>query len=213
MSVWDEFVVGIGAQEYNIAYLNATFPVVLFTLSLWENQNSITKGAKGNPIPTFCVFERANSWNWEKLPEHVYRLPYAEEECYQELNSKAWVENRDAMAAYVKDLYEISPNARFHLYTVDNYSEHIPMMMDANRIPQSQYDAVLLSDGAGTYAVFDRVYQDDLDGSKYRSMCEKWETCRRSSFEQGVYVPIEGEAQGLPEYAAVAAAQDNVAWS
>ena len=212
VSVWNEFVVGIGAQEYNIAYLNATFPVVLFTLSLWENQNSITKGAKGNPIPTFCVFERANSWNWEKLPEHVYRLPYAEEECYQELNSKAWVENRDAMAAYVKDLYEISPNARFYLYTVDNYSEHIPMMMDANRIPQSQYDAVLLSDGAGTYVVFNRVYQDDLDGSKYRSMCEKWETCRRSSFEQGVYVPIEGEAQGLPEYAAVAAAQDNVAW-
>ena len=35
VSVWNEFVVGIGAQEYNIAYLNATFPVVLFTLSLW----------------------------------------------------------------------------------------------------------------------------------------------------------------------------------
>ncbi len=212
IAVSKEAIVGIAAQEYNIAYLNATFPVVLFTLSLWDNENCITKGAQGNPVPTFCVFERAYSWDWEKLPENVYRLPYADDICYEGRNSGNWVENRANAAAYIKELYEISPDARFHLYTVDNYPEHIPMLFDANQIPQSQYDAVLLSDGSGTYSIFNRVFKDDTDGSKYRSLCAKWKECRRKSAEEGKYVSIEDGEWGLPEYASVAAKEDHVSW-
>ncbi len=212
IAVSKETIVGIAAQEYNIAYLNATFPVVLFTLSLWDNENCITKGAQGNPVPTFCVFERAYSWNWEKLPENVYRLPYADDTCYEMLNSSNWLENRANAAAYIKELYEISPDARFHLYTVDNYPEHIPMLFDANQIPQSQFDVVLLSDGSGTYSIFNSVFKDDMDGSKYRSLCTKWEECRRKSAEERRYVSIEDGEWGLQEYASVAAKEDNVSW-
>ncbi|MDE6889299.1 MAG: leucine-rich repeat domain-containing protein [Eubacterium sp.] len=212
IAVSKEAVVGIAAQEYNIAYLNATFPVVLFTLSLWENENCITKGAQGNPIPTFCVFERAYSWDWEKLPENVHRLPYADDICYEGRNSNNWLENRKNAAAYIKELYEISPDARFHLYTVDNYPEHIPMLLDANQIPKSQYDVVLLSDGVGTYSIFNRVFQDDADGSKYRGLCTKWEECGRKSAKEGKYAAIEDGEWGLQEYASVAAKEDNVYW-
>ena len=63
--------VGIGAEEYNIAPINATFPVIYFTLQMWD----ITKNENGEPVPTFVMLNRTEAYNWDELPENVYGQP------------------------------------------------------------------------------------------------------------------------------------------
>ncbi len=215
--------VGIVAEQYNLALINGTFPAVLFSLSLWNETGSdycITSDPEGNPIPTMVIFERLSAWNWSTLPEHVYKLPTAYEGEYDG-TFVDWLGARKKMSAYVRDLYEISPNARFHLYSTDNYIENMMVLFEANQIPESQYHVVLLSDGSGTYAIYNDTYVDDSDGSKYADMRKDWQDLKARTREEGKfdgawvkYLGMNGNRyyQILERYAAVAAEDANVEW-
>ena len=92
VSASETATVGIVAEQYNLALVSATFPAVLFSLSLWdgaENQTTnenycITKDADGDPIPTITMFHRLAAWNWDELPENVYKLPTAPKGAYDQ---------------------------------------------------------------------------------------------------------------------------------
>lgn len=218
VSASETITVGIAASEYNLALINATFPVTLFSLSLWDGTDCcITKDTLGNPIPTIAIFERLAAWDWNSLPENVYKLPTAPASDY---NGKFadWGKARNQMIAYVKDLYEISPNAFFHYYSTDNYIENMLMVLTANQIPESQYRVVLLSDGSGTYSIFNKTFQNDADGSLYADMCNDWTALKQKTYENGYFdaswakYPVRLNYQCLENYASIAAADDNIEW-
>lgn len=209
----EDVIVGIAAEEYNIAMINATLPVTLFTLSLWDEN---IRGQEGKAIPTFAIFERLGAWNWNSLPENVYKLPTASDSDYNGVYSD-WFNVQTKMQAYIKDLYEISPNARFHLYTGDNCAERILILLVANQIPEEQYDVVLLSDGSGTYSIFNQAFLND-DGTKYEEMLDEWKkikikTRENKSFNQeGIKYLFNSPYCLLQNYTAVVAADENVEW-
>lgn len=218
----EDVTVGIAASAYNFAPISATFPAVLFSLSLWEGSDyNITEDAEGNPIPTFAVFERADSWDWDNLPANVYKLPTASASDFTGVRwgGQAWIDCRKKMAAYIKDLYEISPDASFNLYYTDNFVENMLSLLVANQIPESKYHVILLSDGSGTYAYFNNTFRND-DGSLYNAMRADWEALKQKTREEGRYDPAWAKYAdntvpswaNLPKYAAVAAEDENVDW-
>lgn len=218
VSTSEVVMVGIAASEYNLALINGTFPVTLFSLSLWDETDCcVTQDASGNPIPTIAIFERLATWDWNSLPKNVYKLPTALVSDYDG-NFADWGNARNEMAAYVKDLYEISPNAFFNYYSTDNYVENMLMVLTANKIPESQYRVVLLSDGANTYSVFNKTFKDDADASLYDDMCNDWISLKQKTRENGYFdtawakYPAHLDYQCLENYASIAAADDNIEW-
>jgi hypothetical protein len=201
--------VDIVADEYNIAPLVATFPVVLFSLQL----QNINVNANGDPIPTFVSLQRPDAYNWDKLPANVYWQPNL---------TKKQVETQTSFATkvakfkdYVKSLYVANPNAKFHLYINDAYSKYILQLMCANGIPESNYDAVLLSDGAGSYGGYNRTFNVADPQTKYNEMKAGWAAAKAYAYANGNYsldaamVPYYGSSN----YAVVVANEDaNVSW-
>ena len=153
--------IGVVAEEYNFANLNATMPALLTSLNLWE----ISKNAEKEPIPTFMVLERTRAYNWDKLPENVYSVPYLTD---SETTTQASIAPRtdNQTAAYLKDLYELNPSSKFHIYCADNYTRVIISLLYQNNIPDSNSTITMVSDGADTYKNFQAVYQSSKDVNK-----------------------------------------------
>ncbi len=219
----DAVTVGIVADVYNLAPISATFPAVLFSLSLWEQTDyCITKDDEGNPIPTIAVFERASSWDWNRLPENVYKLPNGIASDFEGITwgGQKWLATRNRMSAYIRDLYEIGPDSFFQLYYTDNFVENMLLLLVANQIPESQYKVVLLSDGSGTYSYFNDTFASDSDGALYDDMRRDWEELKSKTRAEGKFNPAWAKYHSatsltlttLPKYAAVAAEDENVEW-
>ncbi len=223
VSVSDETAVGVVAEAYNFAPISATFPAVLFSLSLWEgSEYCITVDEEGDPVPTIAVFERADSWDWSSLPENVYKLPTASESDFSGVSwgGQKWLDAREKMSAYIRDLYEISPNAHFNLYYTDNFVENVLTLLVANQIPEDQYNAILLSDGSGTYAYFNNTYSGDDAADLYADMRADWEALKEKTRQEKKFDPSWAKYNSasnlaltcLPKYAAVAAEDENIDW-
>ena len=188
----DEVVTGIIAEEYNIAPISATLPVTFFSLNLWGTMYG--DGSTPNireQGPTILVMERPNSYDWNALPEGLYPLPYmsVEDLTYQPggnidamnlFREREWI-----MAAYVRDLLEVDPDAMIHLYCVDYYSDLVQKIIYANRIPEDQYTITLLSDGSFTYARFAQVYNDENPEAKHEQLKAKWEAAKEYAYDNG----------------------------
>lgn len=161
--------VGIIAEEYNLAPLNASFPVAYFSLAI---QDASTND-NDEPVPGFVFLERDDAFDWDALAENVYALPYATEAQLHD-GRQYFHQLQSIMADFVKDLFEISPKAKFNLYTVDNYCENMLMILNANNIPEEQYHVYLLSDGAGSYSIFNDTYNTTNASSVYSDMAAEW---------------------------------------
>lgn len=173
-------IVGVVAEEYNFAALNASFPVVYFTLSLPE----ITVN-EDKPVPTFVILERTKSYDWDKLPQNVYTLPLAHE--YEVTTGDNFHPLRKVMAEYIKDLYELNPDSKFNLYTVDNYPEHVLDMLVANQIPESNYTVHLLSDGDGSYYYFNQHFGGANARELYSEMVDIWKELKEKVRKEGYF--------------------------
>ncbi len=173
--------VDVTASKYNFAYLNATYPVLVASLQMDE----ITKDGT---IPTFVALERNSAYNWDNLPEGVSCIPTL---------TKAYAtgggfhERRSDMAAYIKELYEISPYSQFNLYVVDNYLELIVELLIANGIPEDQWNVVMLSDGTGTAAWLSSTFNVDDPYAKYEVMAEDWKNIKEYYYSKGSFDTTE----------------------
>lgn len=168
--------VGVGASEYNIAPVSATFPVVLFSLSLWD----INTNAAGERVPTIVMLGRPSAYNWDELPEDVYAMPYLTKDA---IKSSC---DYTAFAAYVRDLYAVSPNAKFHLYMNDIDCSYIHQVIYANQIPQGQYTITLMSDGSATYNIFNDTYSEANAFQKHQELIATWNNAKQSVYNSGV---------------------------
>ncbi len=166
---------GVTAEEYNIAPLSATFPVVLFSLSAWD----INTNAAGKKVPTFVMLDRPSAYNWDKLPEGVYGMPYLSESAIKSSASYT------ACKQYVKDLYEISPNAKFNLYINDITCTLIQDIIYANKIPQGQYGIYLLSDGSASYSIFNEAYAGANPEQTHQELMALWNDAKQYAYQTG----------------------------
>ena len=178
--VWEtKTTVNIVADEYNIASINATYPVTLFTLQLWD----ITEKEDGTPVPTIVNLYRAETWDWDNLPPNVYAQPNLTME--QSKTRIQYATKYRAMADYVGQLYEANPNATFHLYINDGYYKLILQILCANKIPEDQYKVTLLSDGSGSYVRYSKTFNVADPQKKYDEMAAGWDAAKKYCYENG----------------------------
>lgn len=174
--------VGIKASEYNIAYLDASFPVVYFSLSIWD----INQTADGKTIPTIVSLGRPLAYNWDNLPEGVYGIPYETKENAQTLNAAYFGTHiKSAYAAYIKDLYEISPDAKFNLYINDITCSVIHDFIYSNKIPEGQYTIKMLSDGAASYSFINNAYATPDPEAKHKELINAWNNAKAFAYQNG----------------------------
>jgi len=207
--------VGVIADEYNLAALSATFPVLYFTSSIWEINYKDSK-----PIPTVVYLERSGAYNWNNLPENVYALPYALEE---EIKSTLTYHTlRPKMAAYIADLYELDPSSKFNLYISDDYGEVGVQMLYANGIPEDQFTITLLSDGVGSYNLFNAAFNTADATAKYNEMVAAWEDLKTAattvdSFSNDLFLNLPyrgGQEYSILKYYTyiMANEEENIEW-
>lgn len=172
---------GIIAEEYNFANLNATFPVVQFTLSLWDmKQNGTT------PVPTFVSLSRNDAYDWNKLPENVYELPYL---TGNERESIGFTNKVKMTAKYIQELYELNPDSKFNLYCVDYTLTTMLYDIIGNNIPTDQYTVRVLSDGTASYTYFNTMFDVDTPQTTYDSMAVEWKNIREQ-YAKGIQAPL-----------------------
>ena len=199
--------VKLSASEYNIAPITATMPVTIFSLSLPE----ITDNGR---IPTFVWFKRSGAWNWNSLPENVHPMPTAKGNEFYTSDEKVMYEKT---SAYVKELYEINPNSKFHLYYNDYFAYGWVQATIANGIPTNNYDVVLLSDGTTSFSYFNKHFDNAETAEKqFSKMASQWATTKKQVAKAGKYDTksrTEIKADPLREYAYVMTCEEpNVQW-
>lgn len=166
---------GITASEYNLAPLDATFPVVYFSLSIWD----INQTTDGKTIPTIVMLGRPRAYNWDKLPEGVYSLPYMSK------TNIAPDGDYTAFAAYVKDLYEVSPKSKFNLYINDITCSIIHDMIYSNKIPEGQYTIKMFTDGGRTYNIINTAYAVANPEEKHQQLINSWNQAKAYAYANG----------------------------
>lgn len=164
-------IVGVSASEYNIAPLSATFPVVLFSLSIWDIKHN-----ENGDVPTIVMLDRPKAYNWNELPEKVYAMP---------LMARKNMADYTAYQQYVKELYEINPDAKFNLYINDITCSLVHSLIYSNGIPEGQYTIKLLSDGSGSFSTLNDAYKGDNPREKHQQYIEEWNKAKKYAYETG----------------------------
>lgn len=198
--------VNLSASEYNIAPITATMPVTLFSLSLSE----VTDNGR---IPTFVWFKRSGAWDWNNLTENVFPMPVAGNSEF--LNSSEETIYKKT-SAYVKELYEINKESKFHFYYNDYYAYGWVQATYANGIPTDNYDVVMLSDGTASFNYFNKHFNNENADAEYAKMAQDWQKLKTQVAKKGSYnkrTNVVIDAETLREYAYVMATEEsNVEW-
>ena len=174
--------VAVSASEFNIVCGAATTDVLIESLEFCGATTADFSNANGfnNQIPTIVTLNRFKQYNWDKLPENMYRNPLLTAE---ENNSDAeWVEFKmGAMKQYIQELLEINPSARFNFYLNDYGMYSFPKLCYENQIPQDQYTLTMVTDGSASYYTFKQAY-DGIDdaAAKHAQLVQEY-----SDFRQG----------------------------
>ena len=206
--------VAVTASSYNIAYLNATYPVLVYSLSLKE----ITQNGT---VPTFAYLERSMQYDWDNLTYGMRPLPYLTRAAAT--TESSFHRARAGCAAWIADLYAADPTSHFTLYIVDNYDELLLEFLIGNGIPEENWNAVLLSDGTGTAGYLVETYGNETDpAAKADAMAGEWAAVKADAAENGysaarIHELCTAEAEGdysmLASYSyVIAREQANVAW-
>lgn len=209
--------VGVVAEEYNVAVLNASFPVLYFSMSLWDISNN-----NGKPIPTYVALERSGAYDWDALPPNVYALPTARKSQITSSNSEQnnqFGAFRLRMAKYIQDLHDLRPGSKFNLYCTDNYPELVLDFIFASGIDENHYTATLLSDKSGSYYWFNQVYNVADVPVRYATMKNEWNQMKQSAIECNLDYKglatygLGNEYQVLEKYTYVIANEEpNINW-
>lgn len=192
---------GVTASQYNVAYLNGTFPVSMFTLMM-ENQDSTDISSTEE---TYIYLERDMAYDWTKLPGNMHRVPVVDAERHD------FYSDMRLTAEWIKELYELNNNSTFTLYFTDNHIDVLCEFFVQNKIPTTAWNAIMFSDGAGTASYVSNTYGTSNGEETYNNLVTAWAEYLTS--ESPNYKSIEMYSLGLPEYAPVLCnTMTNVKW-
>ena len=97
------------------------------------------------------MLERTNTYDWDHLPQPtndeygVYSLPFLTQDQVRNYPANHWTAFNnfhtymDVMVDYVRELHELDPQSKFHVYTSDLYTSFVVKAIYANKIPQNNY--------------------------------------------------------------------------
>ncbi|MBQ9112531.1 MAG: hypothetical protein IJY08_03020 [Clostridia bacterium] len=214
----------VWADEYNVASLNATFPVVYFTLDMFSMGEEETPGAFAEKqklpimadVPTFISLERADAYSWDKLPDNVHAYPNMTEE--ERIDGSFGLKN-ERVAAYIKELYDINPESTFNFYCVDNYPELILGFFTVQGIPDESFHATMISDGTGTAVIYKSIFEDADSMTEYDKMVTEWERIKAKAAEGNTRFLDDAYNRYTDTYSilatyplVIASVEDNVDW-
>ena len=167
--------INIEAPEYNIAYLAATLPVLLFLSYMW-------KISKKNS-PTLVLLERI-LFDYNNLPKNVFPFSLASK---TELNTqyKGFEHSAQRMVSYIGMLYKINPGAKFNLYLCDHQAYYVLPFIYANGIPEENFTVHLLSDGTASYDCFNLIFDIKKAEKRYSKMQKTWALSKQKARETG----------------------------
>lgn len=204
---------GVVADEYNIATLCGTMPALLFSLQMPD--------IVSDSSPAMVLLERPSAYNWNSLPSNVYPMPTLTEDEIQigsasgGVSTQLFQQRATNVADYVADLYEISPDATFNLYTADYFPGLVQKIIYANKIPESQYTIHLLSDGSYSATCFNNTYSGSNGQKIHDSLCAKWADDKQYCYENGK-VPsdysIKDSSSSMRAYALLATEGSRCEW-
>lgn len=198
--------VNLSASEYNIAPLTATMPVTIFTLSL----SDITKDGE---IPTFVWFKRSSAWDWSSLLDNIHPIPVASTHEFMESGEEKMYKET---TKWIKELHEINPESKFHLFYNDYFAYGWVQATIANGIPTENYDVVMLSDGTASFSYFNKHFDNENADAEYDKMAARWAKLKKDVAKKGKYnknTNVAIDAGALREYAYVMATEEeNVQW-
>ena len=141
----------LAATEVNVITGTATTDTLIEALKWFTGDGAVNTG-----IPTIVNLNRYRAFDWDNLPENMYRNPLetaAENESAQNYN------NRVAhLTDYVKMLLEVNPETRFNFYVNDYHLYTLGSMCYSNKIPDGQYTVTMVTDGSASYTSFKDAY-------------------------------------------------------
>lgn len=183
--------VSVFTDEYVIAPLVATMPVTLFSLRMGEITDNYS-------IPTFVWLQRGAAWNYKEMPENVNLIPMSTLDVMAgylgDNTSKMYYET----SKWVGELYEMNKNSKFHFYVNDYHPFFWLEATYLNRIPTSNYDVTLLTDGTASNSVFESLYTTDTALSDYNKMVAEynefkqdlWDANNPDGYNNLISIPI-----------------------
>lgn len=177
----------LSASEYNIILGVATTDVLIESLQFFIND-----GMKAD-IPTIVTLNRAASYNWDKLPENMYRNPLLTKE--QNEAGGSWANVKvPALKQYVAMLHALNKDAVFNIYLNDYHLNFLPTMTYANGLTDANYTLTLVTDGSATYSTFKAAYdQIDDAAAKHAKLVDEYK-----AFREGVKAGTVKDYTQLP---------------
>lgn len=131
----EEFNFGVTSSHYNMAFLNATKPVLMYTAEHLTVQSE---------FPTFIQIVRLKTFNWDKLPENTFGFPEFIP------NNGLITDGIDALSKWIYELYLADTESTFELNIVDNYTGIAIVAFDRYHIPEENWNVNIWTDGAFT---------------------------------------------------------------
>ena len=167
------------ADEYNIISFESELSDTICLQSLEE----ITSGSE---IPTFVYFENKYLLKDFEFPENVFIIPTVNLSGGTESFSiyDVW----DSTSLWIKELYESNTSSRFHLYYTDTSAIGILNATMGNRLPKTNYDITLISDGVTVYEFLNNEFNGIENAEeKFTEMKNKYNNLKLQISEDGGY--------------------------
>lgn len=140
-------------SHYNLAYMNATLPVAMFS-----SQMCLSTATSEVTDPTFVYLERTQTYDWDKLPANVHKFGTLED-----LSKYNFGADISKAMDFVLELAEMDKNSTFTVNVTDNYVNLITAFMECNGIDSTRYNARIWTDGVGTYSLMQSQIKDKAE--------------------------------------------------
>lgn len=139
---------------YDIYATSSTLPTLYAGLNTFTTKNE-----------SYMWFHRKGTFNTDYLPDNVNIIAPTEGYTPEVLNQ---------IVDKVVELNRLNPDAMFNFYVDDIRLQFILQTFMANNIPESKFNAILLSDGTLTYARFKILFGNDNTYSVWKQHADNF---------------------------------------
>ena len=180
---------GIYASHYNVAFLSATYPTTIFALKA----PTITENGT---IPTYTFLERNKAFDWDNLQYNIRALPNT---TWTNATLGGYSLGVEYMNEFIKDLYDVNPSSKITFYVTDLSVDMVYKFFVANRIHESQYNIVMLSDGTASASLLVKNFSGSNPTSQYQRLYNSLKNVKDHIWTTGEF-DIDYISKNLAEY-------------
>lgn len=160
------------AEHYNLAWLHATMPTLLFASDLF--------GGNAEGV-TYIELERAKTYDFSRLPENALKFPLvasASEGNYDQTQipdffHKVSYDNKNTMIKWMEELYAINPDSKFKVFGVDNALSVVSSAI-ISKVPMKSLTFRIYTDGSYTTRMINDNFSDVASFKTIEQKFEKW---------------------------------------